>query len=202
MVAQGGWWDPVNWSADPQRSFSTPSKRFEFYPQKLSEWLRQQPNPPVAPSSPEWDRMILPHYSDLLPPGGADQFPLLLEPYQPLSFFGGGGREIPYIQQLSASLADNQWRSWVELSAEDARSRGIETGDWVWVESSAGKIRRRALVLEGPMPGIVSAPTGGAPSTGKWALQEDSLADILVPVRDPILGSRCSEVTRVKIYRV
>jgi anaerobic selenocysteine-containing dehydrogenase len=202
LAAQGGWWDPVNWSTDTQRSFTTPSKRFEFYPQKLDEWLRQQPNLTVRASSPDWDRLILPHHAELLPPAGKDEFPLLLEPYEVLSFFGGGGRELPYLQQLSSQLEDHQWHSWVELSGEDAQPRGILSGDWVWVESSVGKIRRRALVLEGSMPGIVSAPKGGAPASGRWAFQEDSLADILVPVRDPLLGTRCAAATRVKIYKV
>jgi anaerobic selenocysteine-containing dehydrogenase len=202
IAAQGGWWDPVNWSTDPQRSFLTPSGRFEFYPQRLEEWLRRQPDMPVSVSSPEWDRLVLPRHSDLLLPAGSKQFPLLLDPYEPLSFFGNGGRELPFLQQLSSPVGDNQWRSWVELSEEDARHLGIHAGEWVWVESAAGRIRRRALVIEGAMPGIVSAPKGGAPPAGRWALQEDSLADILVPVRDPILGTRCAATTRVKVYKV
>ncbi|MBI4442159.1 MAG: molybdopterin-dependent oxidoreductase [Acidobacteria bacterium] len=202
IAERGGWWDPVSWPADPQRSFPTPSGRFEFFPQKLEEWLRQQPHPGVSVTSPEWDRLVLPHHSDLLPPSDADQFTLLLDTYEPLSFFGGGGREIPYLQQLSSPLGDSQWRSWVELSEEDALRLGIHNGDWVWVESAAGRIRRRALVIESAMPGIVSAPSGGAPARGRWASAEDSLADILVPVPDPILGTRCAAVTRVKVYQV
>jgi menaquinone reductase, molybdopterin-binding-like subunit len=205
LSAQGGWWDPVNWPADPQRSFQTPSGRFEFYPRQLEEWLRQQPNLPVSPSSPDWDRLVLPHYSDLLPAAaagaGGEKFPLLLEPFETLSFFGNGGRELPYLQQLSSSYGDNQWRSWVELNAEDARSRGIVTGDLVWVESTAGKVRRRALVIGAAMPGIVGAPRTGPPPAGRWAIQEDLLADILVAVRDPMGGTRCADVTRVNVYK-
>ena len=201
MAAQGGWWDPVNWPAEPQRSFATPSGRFEFYSQKLEEWLRQQPHLEGTASAPEWDRLVLPHHTPLLALADSKRFPLLLEPYDPLSFFGNGGRELPFLQQLSSPLGDNQWRSWVELSEEDARHLGIHSGDWVWVESAAGRIRRRVLVVEGAMPGIVSAPNGGAPSAGRWALQEDSLADILVPVTDPILRTRCAATTRVNIYK-
>lgn len=198
---QGGWWDPVNWPADPQRSFLTPSGRFEFYPQKLDELLRRQPNQRVAISSPEWDHLILPHQSELISPAGSQQFTQILDPYEPLSFFGNGGREIPYLQQLSSSFGDNQWRSWVELNEEDARRQEIRNGDWVWVESAVGRIRRRALVIKGAMPSVVGAPMGGPPSKGRWASKEDSLADILMPVRDPILGTRCAVVTRVKVYR-
>ena len=200
LSSQGGWWDPANWSADPQRSFRTPSGRFEFYPQHLAEWLQQQ-SLPVSATSPEWDRLVLPHHSDLLSPGDAKKFPLLLEPHEPLSFFGGVGRELPYLQQLSSPFGDNQWRAWVSLNEEDARARGIRMGDWVWVESVRGRIRRRVLINEAAMPGIVRAPKGGAPPVGSWGRQEDSLADILVPVLDPILRTRCAEVTRVNVYR-
>ncbi|MBI4463939.1 MAG: molybdopterin-dependent oxidoreductase [Acidobacteria bacterium] len=201
ITTQGGWWNPISWPMAPQRSFPTPSGLFELYPQKLEQWLRQQPNLRVSVSSPEWNRMVLPHHSELLPPTDPNQFTLLLDPYDPLPFFGGGGREIPFLQQLSSSLGDNQWRSWVELSEEDAEHLGIHNGDLVWVESAAGRIRRRALVMEGAMPGIVGAPSGGAPSSGRWASHEDSLADILVPVQDPILGTRCATVTRVNVYK-
>lgn len=201
VTAKGGWWDPVSWPAAPQRSFSTPSGRLEFYSQRLEEWIRQQPNLRVAASSPEGDRLVLPHHSELLPPTDPGQFTLLLDPYEPLSFFGAGGREIPFLQQLSSPFGDIQWRSWVELSEEDARHRGIHNGDLVWVESVAGRIRRRALVIEGAMPGIVNAPSGGPPSRGSWASKEDSLADILVPIQDPILGARCATVTRVNVYK-
>ena len=201
MTEKGGWWDPANWSADPQRSFATPSGRFEFYPQKLDQWLRQQPQRAVAVSSPDWDRLVLPHHADLLPPRGAEGFEMLLEPYESLSFFGNGGRELPFLQQLSSPLGDSQYRSWVELTLEDARVRDVRTGDWVWVESAAGRIRRQAMVIEGAMPGIVSAPQQGPPPAGRWAVKEDSIADILEPVRDPILGTQCSAATRVKVYK-
>ncbi len=202
IAERGGWWDPATWPAEPQRSFPTPSGRFEFFPQKLEARLRQQSHPGISVSSPEWDRLILPHHSELLPPTDPNQFTLQLDPYEPLTFFGGGGREIPFIQQLSSPFGDNQWRSWVELSEQDALYLDIHSGDWVWVESAAGRVRRRALVIAAAMPGIVGAPSGGAPATGSWATREDVLADILVPIADPILGTRCSALTRVNVYKV
>ena len=201
MKEKGGWWDPANWSEEPQRSFATPSGKFEFYPQRLDEWLRGQPHQTVAVSSPDWDRLVLPHHSDLLPEDGSEQYELLLEPYELLSFFGNGGRELPLLQQLSSPFGDNQWRSWVELNPEDARQRDVRTGDWVWVESSAGRVRRRALVIEGAMPGIVSAPIQGPPAAGRWGIEEAALTDILEPVRDPLLGTRCSAETRVNVVK-
>ena len=201
MVEKGGWWDPAIWPDSPQRSCPTPSGRFEFYSRPLAEQLQKTTNQPASLATRDWDRMVLPHHGDLLPPTDPNQFPLLLEPYEPLSFFGGGGREIPFLQQIGSSYGDAPWQSWVELSEEDARQRGIHHGDWVWVESAAGRIRRRAMVIEGAKPGVVSAPSGGAPATGRWASQQQPLADILVPINDPILDVRCAATTRVNIYK-
>ena len=131
------------------------------------------------------------------------QFELVLEPYEPLAFFGGGMRELPFLQQISGPYGGPKgWQSWIELSEEDARHRGIQGEDMVWVESARGRIRRRARVLEGAMPGIVGAPLGGAPQVGRWAVPEDSLAEILVPISDPVLEVRSHTTTRVNINKV
>ena len=201
---KGGWWDPVGWPAEPQRSFSTPSGRFEFYSLKLDELLRARGGIRAASQlPPDWDRQILPHHAALLPPTDPKQFELVLEPYEPLTFFGGGMRELPFLQQISGPYGGPKgWQSWIELSEEDARHRGIQGEDMVWVESARGRIRRRARVLEGAMPGIVGAPLGGPPQEGRWAVPEDSLAEILVPISDPVLEVRSHTVTRVNIYKV
>lgn len=111
------------------------------------------------------------------------------------------------MQQISSPLGGVEWQSGVEMSEEDARHRDIHNGDTVWVESAAGRIRRRALVMEGAMPGIVGAPRGGAhwsgaPQAGRWVSREESLADILVPLLDPVLNTRSAAATLVKIYKV
>lgn len=202
---QGGWWNPVSRTAEPQRAFATPSGRFELYSQRLDELLRRKPGgrPAASGASRERDRQVLPHHSELLPPTDPQQFELVLEPYEPLAFFGGGLRTIPFLQQIASPYGSggSSWQSWVEISAEDARQRDIRNGDWVWVESAKGRIRRRALVLEGAMPGIVGAPQGGAPSTGRWAAQEQPLADILVPMADSVLGVRSHAATRINLHK-
>ncbi|MBI3895929.1 MAG: molybdopterin-dependent oxidoreductase [Acidobacteria bacterium] len=204
LLAKGGWWDPVGWPAEPQRSFSTPSGRFEFYSMKLDELLRAKGGIRAASQLPlDWDRQILPHHAALLPSTDPKQFELVLEPYEPLAFFGGGMRELPFLQQISAPYGGPKgWQSWIELSEEDARHRKIKNGDPVWVESARGRIRRRARVIEGAMPGIVGAPLGGSPQAGRWAVPEDSLAEILVPITDPVLDVRSHTATRVNIYKV
>lgn len=198
---KGGWWNPVSWPSEPQRSFPTPSGRFEFYPQKLEALLRQK-GPRGEAGARDWDRSVLPHHAALLPPSDPKQFQFLLDPYEPLAFFGSGIRAIPFLQQIASPYgAGRGWQGWIELSDEDARHLGIRNGDWVWLESAKGRIRRRALVMEGAMPGIVGAPLGGPPVAGRWATDQLPLADILAPILDPVLGTRSSAVTRINIYK-
>jgi anaerobic selenocysteine-containing dehydrogenase len=202
LKENGGWWDPVYWSAEPQRTFPTASGKFEFYSHALDDLLRKKGSNIASGSDRDADRALLPHHVELLPPSDAKKFPLVLEPYDLLPFFGNGGREIAYLQQISSLYGGLEWQNWVELTPEDAKLRDLSSGDLVWVESAAGKIRRVALIVEGGMPGIVSAPRAGAPSTGRWSEgKEEPLADIIAPVLDPVLGSRCSAATRVSIYK-
>ncbi len=194
---KGGWWNPLSWPAEPQRTFPTPSGRFEFYPQRLAAL-----SPDKASAGRERDRSVLPRHVELALVGDAREFPLLLDPYEPLSFYGSGARAIPYLQQICSPYgAGRGWLSWVEISGEDARRLGIRNDDTIWVESAKGKIRRRAIVIDGAMPGVVGGPLGGPPTTGLWATVEPPLADILAPNTDPVLGIRSSAVTRVKLYK-
>jgi len=45
------------------------------------------------------------------------------------------------------------------LHPSDARERGIEAGDWVWVENHRGGVRLRARVEDTLVPGTVAAPS-------------------------------------------
>jgi len=92
----------------------------------------------------------------------------------------------------------------VEINPEAAGRLGITEGEWVWVESAAGKIKGKARLYRGTMPDVVNVPFGeGHRSGGRWAsnlgenpyrLIEDDL--------DPLTGYPIMETTRVKIYKV
>ena len=203
LVNKGGWWDPATWVSEPQHSFQTVSGKFEFFSQRLEALLREKGGiqPGLQPSV-EWDRQILPHHADILPDNAPEGFEWTLDPYEPLVFFGGASRQIPFLQQITSPYSGPRgWRSWIEMSAEDAHRMGIEEDETVWVESARSRIQRRVRILEGGKPGIVGAPLGGAPTTGRWARVESTLAEILVPISDPYLGVRSHATTRVKIYK-
>ncbi len=47
-----------------------------------------------------------------------------------------------------------------EIHPDTARSLGIESGDWVWIESRRGRIKQRALVIDGIDPRVIHAQHG------------------------------------------
>jgi len=45
----------------------------------------------------------------------------------------------------------------VQIHPQTAKSLGIEDGDWVWIESPRGKIKQKARLFPGILPGVVMA---------------------------------------------
>ena len=105
----------------------------------------------------------------------------------------------------SRRLDDAAPDAWVELSATDARARGIEDGDWVLVESPRGAIEVRARI--GPvMEGAVFAPfhyghwdpTGLCPDAETRQANELTMT-VWDPVsKQPTFKTAACQVTRVR----
>lgn len=99
----------------------------------------------------------------------------------------------------------------VEIHPETAKSLGIASGDWVWIETRFGKCRQRASLSEGIHPKVVSAQHGWwfpelpaeEPWLGGWFMSninvctgdEDSLCD-------PATGAWPVKTGLCKIYKV
>jgi len=47
-----------------------------------------------------------------------------------------------------------------EINIETAGKFGVRDGDWIWIESRAGKIRMKAKLTQGMLPGVVSLMHG------------------------------------------
>lgn len=72
---------------------------------------------------------------------------------------------IHYLRSAHSSLDNCPWlrESWgrpVFISAADAREKGIVDGDTVLISTRNGQALRKASVLEGLMPGVVSLSHG------------------------------------------
>ena len=82
----------------------------------------------------------------------------------------------------------------VEINDETAKKFGVKHGDWIWIESRTGRIRMKAKVTAGVLPGVVSLAHGwwqgcqevGLPGYG-W---DGANANVLVPsdAHDEALG--------------
>jgi anaerobic selenocysteine-containing dehydrogenase len=89
------------------------------------------------------------------------------------------------------------------MNPETATRLGISDGDWVWVESSKGKIKVKARLYKGAMPDVVNVPFGeGHRSGGRWSkgLGENPYR-LLQDDLDPLTAYPMSGATRVKIYK-
>ncbi|MFN7177521.1 MAG: molybdopterin dinucleotide binding domain-containing protein, partial [Thermaurantiacus sp.] len=94
------------------------------------------------------------------------------------------------------------------IHPEDARPRGIETGDAVTITSRVGAISAPAEVTDAIMPGTVSLPHGwghGRPGVRLSVARERpgvSLNDLTDPRRfDPVSGNAALTATPVEVSR-
>ena len=140
---------------DGKTGFDTPTGKFEL----ASEWLRGH----------GYD--ALPVYSEpaegpLAAPGLAQEFPLVFNS-------GARGQTVFRSQHLNIpSLAAKQPWPQVHIHTEDARARGIQDGDEVFVISPRGRVPFRARVTGDIVRGAVEVNMGGGGPLGPAAWRE------------------------------
>jgi cysteine desulfurase NifS len=77
----------------------------------------------------------------------------------------------------------------VTLNTDDAAARGIEEGDWVWVETLRGRAKFRARVTDDIVRGAIDANMGGGGPLGPEAWQNCNVNELTDLERyDPISG--------------
>ncbi len=90
---------------------------------------------------------------------------------------------------------------WAEINPKDAQRNSIEDLDWIWIESTAGKLKVRAVVLPGCAAGVVNLPYG-VRALGRSGMERGlGPFELVVPERDPVSGLAYRFGTRVRIYR-
>ena len=157
--------------------FKTPTGKIELYATRLAA-MGYDP---------------LPHYreppeSPVATPEVAKDFPLVLTTGARIPFFFNS--EHRQIRNLRKAHPDPI----VEIHPDTARSFGIGSGDWVWIETPRGKIRQRARVTDEIDPRVVHVehgwwfPEEAGPEHGVWT----SNANLLTsndPPYDPAMGT-------------
>lgn len=189
----GGWFDAASTPKPLRLAFDTPSRKFEFIPQRLSQVLK------IRSSG---DEACLPHYEEPKFEGNKSQFSFFLVPFQVNVLMNDEATNSPAMMEMSGFRNYRQWDSWVEINPESAATLGIREGDSVWVESMFGKVRTNARIFAAAMPGVVSMPTGMGRTVGRFARGYGvNPMELLAPLLDPLSGIAALLSTRVKVYK-
>jgi len=194
---RGGWWDPLYDFGEWDRIFQTPSKKFEFYAKGLSRLV----SPSVLKK--EGDVSFLPHWEESKKPSDEKVYPFYLQIFKTMTVTGSRNANQPWLSENMGPHLFERWETWVEINPHTAKELGISEKDWVWVESTFGKIRARARLYKGAMPNVLNIPFGlGHTSGGRWTKGLGTnpyrlLGDEL----DPLTGNPVGRSIRVKIYK-
>jgi molybdopterin-containing oxidoreductase family iron-sulfur binding subunit len=88
----------------------------------------------------------------------------------PHPFLGDGrGAALPLLQEIPDPVTHVAWDSWAELSLATAERLGVELGDVLRIESSAGAIEVPAFPRGGIRDDVIAVPTGQGHSVGHFA---------------------------------
>jgi cysteine desulfurase NifS len=157
-------WEKGSLREDGQPGFDTPSGKFEIWSTTLEDYGYEP----------------LPKYTE--PKEGPLGSPELTEQF-PLVFNSGARPHTDFRSQhhgIKGLLKDNPEPT-VELNIEDAKERGIETGDLVEVRTPRGAVSFRARVTNNIVRGAIECNMGGGTPVGPKAWQEwnvNELTDI------------------------
>ncbi|MFQ5576286.1 MAG: molybdopterin-dependent oxidoreductase [Anaerolineae bacterium] len=157
---------------DGQPGFNTPTGKFEI----ASEWFRAHGYEP------------LPVYTE--PVEGPLAAPELARTY-PLVFNSGARTQSTFRSQhhnIPSLISRQPWPR-VHLHVADARARGIDDDDDVYVVTPRGRVPFRARVTDDIVPGVVEVNMGGGGPLGPEAWRQANV-NLLTDFenRDPISG--------------
>ncbi len=176
VKAAGGWvklpaqmmeykkWEKGGLRPDGQPGFETPTGKFEIFSTQLDEF-GYEPLP----------KYTEPVEGPLASPEVSKNFPLV--------FNSGARPHTDFRSQhhgIKGLLKDNPEPT-VELNIEDAKERGIETGDLVKVQTPRGAVPFRARVTNEIVKGAIECNMGGGTPAGPKAWREwnvNELTDI------------------------
>jgi cysteine desulfurase NifS len=165
-------WEKGRLRPDGRPGFNTPSGKFEIAASILAEHGYDP----------------LPVYTE--PREGPLASPQLAAHY-PLIFNSGARTPYDFRSQHHGvgSLCRRNPEPLATINKEDAATRGIADGDWVYVESPRGRVKLRALVTTDIAAGAIDVSMGGGGPLGSKAWQEANVNELTDPGHcDPISG--------------
>lgn len=179
---------------DKRPGFRTPTGKVELYCSTYEKWgydplpFYKEPEPESPARTPE----LLKQYPLLMLTGRRS--PVL---------FHSEHRNIPWLRECDPDPI-------VEINPRTAKTLGIETGDWVWIEGTMGRIKRKAKLTPIVHPKMIMVPhawwlpetEGKAPNFyGVWDLNCNQLIPMGYIDRSGFGGGPLSHML-CKVYKV
>ena len=165
-------WEKGLLRPDGKPGFNTPSGKFEIRSSVLAEH-GYDPLPVYTE----------PQEGPVSRPDLAKRYPLV---------FGSGTRTLYDFRSQHhgvTKLSDSLREPNLIINTQDAKVRGIDEGDWVWVETQRGRVRYRASLTDNIFPGTIDAQAGGGGPLGPKAWRECNVNQLTDLERfDPISG--------------
>ncbi|RPI75542.1 MAG: hypothetical protein EHM45_14860 [Desulfobacteraceae bacterium] len=167
LQAGGLWYQPRYAFQNGDKTFKTPSKKFEFFSTAIERAvvdLAKTKDPKAVLTSlgikAESDEALLPHYEAGPSLVGKDQYPLRLIPYELINLSSNGLPNPPYLNKtlFDDLLAKNE--SFAEINPATAADYHLRDGDRMMISSTKGSIRVRVHYFSGAMPGVIFLPMG------------------------------------------
>jgi anaerobic selenocysteine-containing dehydrogenase len=197
LKSGGLWYRPGHTYGGWAGLFKTPTGKFEFSSSKIELALKERGTGEQA------DALLMPHYRAPSSEGDSSAYPLTMVPYEMINLASGWVPSPPF---LNKTLFDDQLLkndSFAEINPGTAAEYGLEEGDRMVIQSRSGKIRVRAHLFEGAMPGVVYLPLGFGHTAyddflrGKGANPND----IVHPEKEPVSGYAVWWRTPVKVTK-
>ncbi|RKY95188.1 MAG: hypothetical protein DRQ01_00460 [Ignavibacteriae bacterium] len=211
ITKHGGWWNPIKKEKGIKNIFKTSSGKFEFYSQLLKEWTDElvlmkgndsHQNRELVLSelniNARGDQVYLPHY-EAVPVD--EHMPLYLTTYKLLTNRNGQSSNQPMMQEMFGYTSHQSWNTWAEIHPATAKDYGISNEDYIWVESSTGSIKLKAIVNPVVMPNVVAIPFGlGHTSFGRYAKGHGvNPNSVMKNLYDSLNGNPALQATKITI---
>jgi anaerobic selenocysteine-containing dehydrogenase len=193
LTEHGCWFDTSEAIPSWASAFTTPSRKFEFYSQKMRQvGIRGN------------DLTFLPHFNRVEPAGDPSDYPLLLMPYETMAITNGPVANPPFMTKLLFDFELKGNDSFVQINPKTATSMGLKQGDQVALQTERGTLEVRVNLTEAARPDVVFIPTGlGHGGFDAFIRGKGVNANkILVAQQDQVTGLATWWGTRVKIFKV
>ncbi|MEJ2235186.1 MAG: molybdopterin-dependent oxidoreductase [Syntrophobacterales bacterium] len=187
------WFDTSEAIPSWASAFTTPSRKFEFYSQKMRQvGIRGN------------DLTFLPHFKPVEPAGDPSDYPLLLMPYETMAITNGPVANPPFMTKMLFDFELKGNDSFVQINPKTAANMGLKEGDRVALQTERGTLKVRVHLTEAARPDVVFIPTGlGHSGFDSFIKGKGVNANmILVAQQDQVTGLAIWWGTRVKISKV